>query len=96
MGKDHGAVSYTKDYKGLIKFLFLFLNLFFILYFFRAALATYGSSQATGQIRAVAASLCHGNAGSEPHLRPTSQFMATQDPQPTEEGQGSNPRPHGY
>ena len=30
-------------------------------------------------------------AGSEPRLRPTPQLMATPDPQPTEQGQGSNP-----
>ena len=38
----------------------------------------------------------HGKTGSKLHLQPTSQFMATQDPQPTEQGQGSNPHPHGY
>ena len=29
------------------------------------------------------------------HLRPTPQLIATLDPQPTEQGQGSSPRPHG-
>ena len=62
-----------------------------------AAAAAYGSSQVRGQIRAVAASLrqSHSNTGSEPHLQPTPQFMATPDRQPTEQGQGSNPQPHG-
>ena len=39
---------------------------------------------------------CHSKAGSEPHLQPTPQLMATPDLQPTECGQGSNPHPHGY
>ena len=39
----------------------------------------YGGSQSRGPIGAAAASLhhSHGNMGSEPHLRPTSQLMAT-------------------
>ena len=43
---------------------------------FRAAPMAYGSSQARGQIRAVAAGLrhSHSNTGSEP------QLMATPDP----------------
>ena len=58
----------------------------------------YGSSQARGQIRALAAGLhhSHSNAESEPHLRSTPQLTATPDPWPTERGQGSNPHPHGY
>ena len=32
----------------------------------------------------------------EPCLRRTPQLMAMPDPWPTEPGQGSNPRPHGY
>ena len=38
----------------------------------------------------------HSNWGSEPHLRPTPQLMATPDLRPTEESQGLNPHPHGY
>ena len=34
-------------------------------------------------------------AGSEPRLQPTPQLMATPDSQPTEQGQGPNPPPHG-
>ena len=51
-----------------------------------------------GQIRAVAAGLhhSHGNTRSELHLRPTPDKAATMDPQPTEQGQESNPHPHGY
>ena len=57
----------------------------------------YGGSQARGPIRAVAASLrqSHSNAGSESRLQPTLQLTTTPDPQPTEQGQGSNPQPHG-
>ena len=64
---------------------YLFIYLFML---FRAAPAAYAGSQARGQIRAIAASLCHShshsNAGSEPHLRPTPQLTATPDPKPTE------------
>ena len=31
---------------------------------------------------------------SEPRLRPTPQLTATLDPSSTEQGQGSNPKPH--
>ena len=34
-------------------------------------------------------------AGCEPCLQPTPELMATLDPQPTEQGQGFNPQPHG-
>ena len=37
----------------------------------------------------------YSNTRSEPHLRTTPQLTATPDPQPTEQGQGSNPQPHG-
>ena len=49
--------------------------------FSRAAPMAHGDSQAKGLIRAVVAGLHwgHSNAGSEPHLRPTSQLMATPD-----------------
>ena len=42
-----------------------------MVFFFRAAHAAYGSSQARGRIKAVATSLGHGNAGLELSLRPT-------------------------
>ena len=64
---------------------------------FRAAGAAYVSSQARSGIRVSAADLHHSyiSAGSEPLLPPTPQLMATLDPQPAEQGQGSNQRPHG-
>ena len=42
----------------------------------------YGSSQARGGIRAVAADLLHSHSktGSEPNLQPTLQLEATLDP----------------
>ena len=51
-------------------------------FFFRAASATYGSSQTRGQIGAATASLyhSHSNSGSKPHLQPTPQLTATLDP----------------
>ena len=51
---------------------------------FRAIPEAYESFQASGQIRAAAASLCHSNVGAKPLLQPTPQFMATLDPGPTE------------
>ena len=77
-----------------------FFFFFFLVFFFAiswAAPAAYGDSQVRGRIRAVAASLCQSrsNAGSEPRLQPTPQLTATPDRQPTEQGQGPNPQPHG-
>jgi len=46
---------------------------------FRVTPAAYGSSQARNQIGAVAASLHHSNARSEPSLQPTPQLTAMPD-----------------
>ena len=78
-----------------------FFCLFFVYLFvlpFRAAPLAYGSSQARGRIRALAAGLprSHSNAGSEPHPQPTLQLTATPDSQTTEQGQGLNPHLHRY
>ena len=87
--------------KGIIDLFCLSTFFFFFFFFFfafsLAAPKAYGGSQARGQIRAVAAGLCHShsNAGSEPHPRPTPQLTAMPDPQPTEHGQGSNLQRHG-
>ena len=69
----------------------------FIFCLFRAALASYGGSQARGQIGAVAAGLQHShrNLVSEPHLSPTPQLTAVPDPLLTEQGQGLKLHPHG-
>ena len=75
--------------------LFIYLFIHFSLFcMFRAMHATYGSSQARRPIGAVAAGLSHshGNARSEPCLRPTPQLTAL----PTKQGQGWDPHPHGY
>ena len=58
----------------------------------------YGISQGRGCIRTTAASLrhSHSNMGFKLHLQPTPQLMATPDPQPTVQGQGSDPHLHGY
>ena len=54
----------------------------FFFFFFRAAPASYGGSQARGQIRATAAGLrqSRSNARSEPHLQPVPQLTAMPDP----------------
>ena len=51
-----------------------------------------------GLIRAAAAGLhhSHSNARSESCLQPAPQLTAILDHQPTDQGQGSNPHPHGY
>ena len=69
----------------------------FLFAFSRAATVAHGGSQARGLIGAVAAGprQSHSNMGSEPYVQPTPQLMAMADPQPTGQGQGSNPQPHG-
>ena len=47
--------------------------------FFLAAPTAYGGSQIRGQI-GPGLHHSHGNAGSELHLQPTAQLMATLDP----------------
>ena len=68
----------------------------FLFAFARAASVAYGGSQASGLMGAVDAGLyqSHSNEGSEPRLQPTPQLTAMPDPQPTRQGQGSNPQPH--
>ena len=64
-------------------FIYLFMYVcMYVFLLFRATPAAYGSSQAKGQIRALAADLrhSHSNVGSELHLQPTSQLMAMPDP----------------
>ena len=62
-------------------FIFIFAFLFFF-FLSQATHASYGSSQARGQIGDAAVCLCHSNsnAGSKPHLRPIPQLAATPDP----------------
>ena len=63
-------------------FFFFFFFAFWLFAISRATPMAYGGSQARGLIRAVAAGLrqSHSNEGSEPHLRPTPQLIATPDP----------------
>ena len=50
-------------------------------FFFSAAPAVYGGSQARGQIGATTAGLHHSyNIRAKPHLRPTPKLTATPDP----------------
>ena len=62
-------------------YIFLFFGVFFM-----ATLMTYGSSQARGQIGAIAVSLHHrhSNARSKLCLPSIPQLMAIPDPPPTE------------
>ena len=81
----------------ILFYFYLFIYLFSLFAISWAAHAAHGGSQARGPIRAVATGLrqSHSNAGSEPSLQSTPQLTAMPDPQPTEQGQGSNPQPHG-
>ena len=74
-----------------------FIFIFCLFAISRAAPAAHGDSQTRGIIGATATGLCQSpsNVGSEPRLQPTPQLTATPDPQPTEQGQGLNPQPHG-
>ena len=90
----------NKQYKKIFIPGSMLNRLFFFFFFglFRAAPAAYGGSQARDLIGGAAAGLYHShrNMGSELHLWHTPQPRATPDLQPTEQGQGSNPQPHGY
>ena len=59
--------------------MFMTQLIFFSFFYFKAAPAAHGGSQARGLIGVVAAGLHHSqsNARSEPHLQPTPQLMAT-------------------
>ena len=54
----------------------LFVSSFLL---FRAACMAYGSSQARGQIRAIATSHSHSNTASRLHLQSIPQLMETPD-----------------
>ena len=64
---------------------------------FRAVPTAYGGSQARGQVRATAGDPCHShsNSGSEPRLQPIPQLSGHAGSLTTEQGQGSDLRPHG-
>ena len=70
------------QFLSFLSFFYLFIYFFCLFAFSRAASMAYGGSQARGRIGAVAAGLHqgHSNSGSEPHLQPIPQLMATPDP----------------
>ena len=73
------------------------LNIFilFIYCIFRATPAACGVSQASGQIRTIAASLCHSHrdARSKLHLRPTPQLQQHRILNPLSEARDGTPIP---
>ena len=96
-GKAHVFMQVTTQKKLIYWFGFGVFCLFFWFCFFGFFWSlVFLGSQARGLIGATAASLyqSHSNGGSEPRLRPTPQPTAALDPQPAEQGLGSNPRPH--
>ena len=99
LGNSHFYFFNKRNNSEIVLQLFLFIYLFIYLFFAIswAAPAAHGGSQARGPIGAVATGLrqSHSNVRSEPHLWPTPQLTATPDPQPTEQGHGSNLQPHG-
>ena len=91
-----------KNTEGMEETKSAMIRIFLFFFFFpRAIPESYrrGQIQARGRIRAAAASLRYSHSQARFELclclRPTSQLMATLDPQPTERGQGWNPHPHG-
>ena len=68
-----------KIWKDIYNYIYIYILFSFA---FRAEPMLYGSSQASGRIRAAAARLhhSHSNAGSMPHLWPIPQLTATPDP----------------
>ena len=63
-------------------YVFIYLFIFCLFAFSRAAATDYGGSQARSPIGAAAAGLrnSHSNAGAEPRLQPTPQLTAMPDP----------------
>ena len=57
------------------------INTFLVFFLFTTTPAAYGSSRASGLIRAIPVGLCHGrgNPGSEKHLQPKPQLAAIPD-----------------
>ena len=74
-----------------------FLFLFFLVFLWRHP-QHMEVPRLRDQIRALAASLhhSHSNAGPKLRLQAKTQLKAIPDPYTTEQGQESNPRPHGY
>ena len=72
------GVSKTASVGDVLIYLFIYC----LFAFSRAASVAYGGSQARGRIGAAATGLHHSHsyAGSEPSLRPTPQLTATPDP----------------
>ena len=73
----------------------LFLKLSFFLFSLFFGGCTNGIWKFPGQVSNQSCSCqlhhSHSNAGSESSVQPTPQLMVMLDPQPTEQGQGSNP-----
>ena len=91
-------IKYNWNIVFLSNYISVWPWIFFIFFFFlRAAPMPYGGSQARGPTGAIAVGLrhSHSNTGSELHLWTPLEFVAMPDPGYTEQGQGSNPQPHG-
>ena len=69
-----------------------------LFFLFKAAPVAYRCSQSRGQIGELAASLPHNHINARFQLPPwpTPQLMATLNPQPTDQGHGSNLHPYGH
>ena len=82
---------------GLLSIVPKIASFFFFLSFLGLHLLHMEAPRLGGRIGAAAASLhhSHSNTVSKLHLWPTLELAETPDPWPTEQGQGSNPRPHG-
>ena len=80
---NHKSLEIVYERNDLVQYF-----IFFFWLFLRGCTMAYGSSQARGRIRAVAAGLhhSHSNARSELHLWPTPQLKAMPDLNPLSKG----------
>ena len=76
---------------------FLLFFFFFFFFFFGPPPRPMEVPRLGGRIRATAARPCQSPSHPRawPHPGPTPQLTSVPDPYPTEQGQGSNPKPHG-
>ena len=84
-----------------ISFFLSFFFLFFFFFFFFGFLGPHSKHMegprlgVQSELWSLAYTTVTPTQESEPHLQPTPQLMATPDPLTNEQGQGSNPQPHG-
>ena len=84
----------------LFMYLFIYVFIYFYFFFFpRTTPTAYGGSRLGVELELQLPAYTTVTTTWDPscvcNLQPTPQLLATPDPQPTEQGQGSNLQPHG-